>query len=55
MTKTLLTALALCLAPVIATAEGCNWGAPKQSQASSCAEGQVFDPMTLTCTDKVSS
>jgi len=55
MTKTLLTALVLCFAPALAMAEGCDWGTPKQTNAATCAEGQIFDPATQSCTDSIAS
>lgn len=55
MMKTILTALALSAAPAIAMAE-CSWGSyPKQTTASTCAEGQVFDVSTQSCVDSTTS
>ena len=56
MMKTLLTALALSAVPAFALAEGCNWGSyPKQTTASTCADGQIFDVTTQSCVDGVTS
>lgn len=56
MTKTVLTALALSVLPAFAMAEGCNWGAtPKQTTASTCADGQIYDTATQACVASVAS
>lgn len=47
-TKTILTALALTLAPALALAEGCNYGKTDQ-QAMSCAAGTTYDAASNTC------
>jgi hypothetical protein len=44
--KTLAAAVALTLAPVLAYADGCNFG--KQA-AMSCAEGSVYDAESGKC------
>ncbi|MEM1362803.1 MAG: hypothetical protein AAGF94_13970 [Pseudomonadota bacterium] len=55
MTKTLLTALALTLVPAFAFAAGCNYGTPKQTTVSACADGQIFDVASQSCVDSLAS
>ncbi|MGC3939485.1 carbohydrate-binding module family 14 protein [Roseobacter sp. EG26] len=50
--KTLAAAVALTLAPVLAFAEGCNYG---QKVTMSCAEGMVYDSETGTCVTNTTS
>lgn len=53
--KTALAALALCLAPALALAEGCHGTMMKDVTASSCPEGAVWDQAKGLCVLQPSS
>lgn len=57
--KATIAALVLAAAPVLVPATGfaaCNWGMePKSTTASTCAEGQVYDPTSGTCVSQATS
>lgn len=53
MTKTMLCALALSLAPTLSLAMGCGGMKAEPVTAMSCADGQVFDAETRTCVDQL--
>ncbi|SIO25011.1 hypothetical protein SAMN05444722_1022 [Rhodovulum sp. ES.010] len=52
MTKTILSAAVLALAPTLAAAE-CGWS--KKMNANQCADGQIFDAASGTCVDQATS
>ncbi len=53
--KTTLAALVLATVPAMGFAS-CNWGMePKSTTASTCAEGQVYDPTSGTCVSQATS
>ncbi|MDW3225598.1 MAG: carbohydrate-binding module family 14 protein [Paracoccaceae bacterium] len=52
--KTLAAAVALTVTPVLAFAEGCNYG-KKEEITMSCAAGTVYDATSGTCVTGVSS
>lgn len=54
--KVTIAALVLATAPTLGFAAGCSWGNHgPASQASTCAEGQVYDPTTGTCVAQATS
>lgn len=53
MTRTILCAAALMLAPAIASAQGCNYDRIQEQTAQSCADGKVFDQAAGTCVDQL--
>lgn len=55
MTRTILCAAALSLAPAIAMAQGCSYDRIQQQTVQSCADGKVFDQTVGACVDRVTS
>ncbi|SFP49907.1 adenylosuccinate lyase [Tranquillimonas alkanivorans] len=52
MTKTLLTAVVLALAPALSASAAC-WTGHTDQTATSCAEGMVYDAEAGTCVEQV--
>lgn len=54
--KVTIAALVLAAAPSLSFAAGCSWGHERPaSTASTCADGQTYDPTTGTCVTQATS